>query len=97
MQCNLMQCNVISLRNEKIEQNIFQKWSQINLMKSDTLIFFFLGGGVGGCAIYKISTKRPPPPDPQLRKDQQRDSFGLTLTPRIGLWDINEFCMTEKD
>ena len=48
MQCNLMQCNVISLRNEKIEQNIFQKWSQINLMKSDTLIFFFLGGGGGG-------------------------------------------------
>ena len=47
MQCNLMQCNVIFLRNEKIEQNIFQKWSQINLMKSDTLIFFFLGGGGG--------------------------------------------------
>ena len=55
MQCNLMQCNVISLRNEKIEQNIFQKWSQINLMKSDTLIFFFLGGGRGV---------------PQVRKDQ---------------------------
>ena len=48
MQYNLMQCNVISLRNEKIEQNIFQKWSQINLMKSDTLIFFFEGGGGGG-------------------------------------------------
>ena len=77
-----MQCNVISLRNEKIEQNIFQKWSQINLMKSDTLIFFFFWGGRGV---------------PQFRKDQQRDSFGLTLTPRIGLWDINEFCMTEKD
>ena len=84
MQCNLMQCNVISLRNEKIEQNIFQKWSQINLMKSNTLIYlFFFGGGGRGV--------------PQFRKDQQRDSFGLTLTPRIGLWDINEFCMTEKD
>ena len=55
MQCNLMQCNVISLRNEKIEQNIFQKWSQINLMKSDTLIYFFFGGGRGV---------------PQFRKDQ---------------------------
>ena len=50
MQYNLMQCNVISLRNEKIEQNIFQKWSQINLMKSDTLIFCFWGGE-GGSAM----------------------------------------------
>ena len=50
-----MQCNVISLRNEKIEQNIFQKWSQINLMKSDTLIFFFLGGGGGFRNLEKIN------------------------------------------
>ena len=55
MQYNLMQCNVISLRNEKIEQNIFQKWSQINLMKSDTLIFFFWGGGGGFRNLEKIN------------------------------------------
>ena len=55
MQYNLMQCNVISLRNEKIEQNIFQKWSQINLMKSDTLIFFFGGGGGGFRNLEKIN------------------------------------------